>query len=123
MKVTWPKRPFPEVDVARSSSQGIESAAGASACATLAPVTVLPSLAVQLGPAPCLPASPPFASVSVASGRFKVQAYLPSVAAQAYTCAPVAWSLSTSFAPAGTRIGAGTSGAAGLSAARVDAGS
>ena len=43
--------PFPDVDLARSSSQGIADASGASRFATTSPMTLLPSRASQVGPA------------------------------------------------------------------------
>jgi hypothetical protein len=43
--------PLPDVDLARSRSQGIEVASGASRFATTSPMTLLPSLASQVGPA------------------------------------------------------------------------
>jgi hypothetical protein len=47
---------MPLVEVARRSSHGIAVASGASTCATLVPLTTLPStVEVQCGPAPCEP--------------------------------------------------------------------
>src|SRR6185369_1423564 len=75
--VTVENTPLPLFDAARSNSQGMASASGASACATRAPTTALPStVEVQLGPCPWVPTWVPVPSNSLASGAFSTQPYV-----------------------------------------------
>jgi hypothetical protein len=51
MNRTRPNTPFPDVDFALNNNQGTEFASGLSARATTSPITLLPSVASQVGPA------------------------------------------------------------------------
>jgi hypothetical protein len=52
MKATLENNPVPACALARSTSHGMAPAAGAALSASFSPVTLLPSLARQTGPAP-----------------------------------------------------------------------
>jgi len=56
----------------------MELGSGESTWATALPVTLLPSVSFQLGPAKWLPMNLPLSSFSSASGALRVQANLPS---------------------------------------------
>ncbi len=74
MVVARESTPLPSWLRMLTRSQGIELASGEGALATALPVTRLPSLASQEGPAKCLPKGLPSLSKSCASGAFSVQA-------------------------------------------------
>src|SRR5258708_10633462 len=74
MLVARESTPVPSWFTMSTRSQGIESASGEGALATALPVTRLPSLASQEGPAKCLPKGLPSLSSSCASVAFSVHA-------------------------------------------------
>ena len=101
------------------------SPAGRVGLRELLATTELPSVDVQLGPAPCVPAARPSSPDSVASGLFNVHAYAaappagpaPHVGLRAHGVKTRA----ATWAVAGTMIAGGTEGGA-SAATSVDAG-
>ena len=68
MNSTWVMMPEPEGLAALSRSQGMAVGSGDGLFWRSSPLTVLPSLDFQMGPAPWVPMGLPEASMSVASG-------------------------------------------------------
>src|SRR5229473_5349203 len=108
MVVARESTPLPSWLMTLTRSQGIESASGEGALATALPVTRLPSLASQEGPAKCLPKGLPSLSKSWASGDFSVQVNWAASLLQVYTWSPFAWTWRRSCSLAGGWICCGT---------------
>ncbi len=72
MNSTLDMMPEPEVAEALRRSQGMAAGSGEAVFWRTSPLTVLPSFAIQMGPAPWVPMGFPDASVRVASGAWKI---------------------------------------------------
>src|SRR5579864_513657 len=77
MYVTLERTPSPECPVAASRSHATEPASGEATLFSIFPVTWLLSFHSQVGPVKCRPTALPLLSNNLASGPFRVQAYLP----------------------------------------------